>query len=286
VLILRDLFIQTRLDQVPQSLILSNISTERQKEKESAKEEKEEEKKEEKEREKEKENYYGLPTFFCGVYDGHHGRQAAEWVRIFLHLLILSDPEITHNPQAAFIRAFTDLDSFINEQAETAGWSPGSTALTALFYSDRILLANVGDCQAVLCRNGVAIDLVSPHSPGRVDEKIRLIESGVTVEFFGTWRVNGMLAVSRSIGDLALKNSVCPTPEVSEIKIHELDEFLLIASDGLWDVLTSQDAVDFVRNELATGKKSSLICTSLVEKALGLKSQDNVTIVLLVFQNE
>jgi len=258
------------------------------KDKEDKDKEKDKEKKKKKKREKSISGFGGdgkaYPHMLCGVYDGHFGRQASEWVRILLHLLILSDPEFESNPKDSFIRAYTDIDFFINLQAESAGWAPGSTALTALFYDDKILLANVGDCQAVLCRNGIAIDLVSPHSPGRLDEKIRLLQAGVAVEFIGTWRVNGMLAVSRSIGDISYKDSVCPTPEISEVELHESDEFLLIASDGLWDVMTSQDAVEFVINKQKEGKRSKEICSLLVEKAIQLKSTDNVTVVLVGFR--
>ena len=138
------------------------------------------------------------------------------------------------------------------------------------------------------------------------DEKV--VEEARKVTWVTNHRVCGELAVSRSIGDPDYKNFtpgaivdspflwpenhnqifyadlVIPDPECISIFITLKDEFLVLASDGLWDVVSPEDAVVFIRKELATGCKiPSEIAEDLCELALRLGSGDNVTIVIVVF---
>jgi protein phosphatase 1L len=147
-------------------------------------------------------------------------------------------------------------------------------------------IANVGDSRAVLCRGKKSIGLSSDHKPDREDEQERIESFGGSVvnsENTG-WiaRVNGHLAISRSVGDIRLKDppqGVTAEPEISELDITPEDQFIILASDGLWDVMTNQESVDLVRKCQDKNKAAEL----LVDKALKLGSADNVTALIVWF---
>lgn len=147
--------------------------------------------------------------------------------------------------------------------------------------------ANAGDARAVLCRNGVASRLTHDHKAADEDEKARIREAGGIVL---RGRVLGALAVSRSLGDhvryenFRLKDYVIGTPFISRTELREDDEFCIIACDGLWDVVTDQQAVDMIRYQNDAQKASE----TLVNYALTndyLLSRDNVTVMVVRFTN-
>ncbi len=86
------------------------------------------------------------------------------------------------------------------------------------------------------------------HKPNRPDERQRIESAGGVVVWAGTWRVGGVLAVSRAFGDRMLKKYVVAIPDIKEEALAVHDEFIIMASDGLWDVFENQEAVDFVRD--------------------------------------
>ncbi|KAL2540678.1 PPM-type phosphatase domain-containing protein [Abeliophyllum distichum] len=120
----------------------------------------------------------------------------------------------------------------------------GSTAVVAVVTPDKIIVSNCGDSRAVLCRNGVAI----PLSPDRPDELNRIEESGGRVIFWDGARVLGVLAMSRAIGDGYLKPFVISEPEVTITDRTAEDECLILASDGLWDVVSNETACGVARS--------------------------------------
>jgi len=127
-----------------------------------------------------------------------------------------------------------------------------------------IISANVGDSRAVLSRRRRALDLTSDHKPNSPDEKRRVEELGGSVvwhgytdkkgnpiEGSGVYRINGNLAVARAVGDRSERPFVCADVDIRETEIlPEEDEFIVLASDGVWDVMESQDVVDFIHRML------------------------------------
>lgn len=154
----------------------------------------------------------------------------------------------------ALQEGFKDLDHQWLELANLNGWDDGSTAITVLIVNKTLYVGNVGDSRAVLCSSGGrAIDMSHDHKPAREDEKARIEKLGGKVIHYGTWRVQGVLAVSRAFGDRRLKAYVSAEPELKTRALQDGDDFLILASDGVWDVLTSQEAVDIVRQAVADG---------------------------------
>ncbi|BAF11588.1 probable protein phosphatase 2C 30 [Oryza sativa Japonica Group] len=124
----------------------------------------------------------------------------------------------------------------------------GSTAVVAVLGPRHVVVANCGDSRAVLCRGGAAIPLSCDHKPDRPDELERIHAAGGRVIFWDGARVFGMLAMSRAIGDSYLKPYVICDPEVRVMERKDgEDEFLILASDGLWDVVSNEVACNVVR---------------------------------------
>ncbi|XP_038708682.1 probable protein phosphatase 2C 75 isoform X1 [Tripterygium wilfordii] len=179
----------------------------------------------------------------------------------------------------------------------------GSTAVVAVLTAEHILIANCGDSRAVLCRNGRAIPLSFDHKPDRSDELARIEAAGGQVIFLNGARVQGILAMSRAIGDKYLKPIVTSEPETTLTKRKPEDDCLILASDGLWDVLSSDLACEVACECLREGSapanlsagprmedekssalypaRSVLAAALLTRLALGRKSSDNISVIVV-----
>jgi len=157
---------------------------------------------------------------------------------------------------------------------------------TSLKWRRTLLVANAGDCRAVLGKRGRAVELSRDHKPSCTVERLRIENLGGTV-FDGY--LNGLLAVARAIGDWHMKGSkgsacpLTPEPEFREVRLTEEDEFLIIGCDGLWDVMSSQFAVSMVRKELMEHNDPQRCSRELVQEALRRDCCDNLTVVVVCF---
>jgi protein phosphatase 2C len=133
----------------------------------------------------------------------------------------------------------------------------GTTAIVAVVGACQIIVGNCGDSRAVLSRGGVAIPLSVDHKPEREDEMARVEAAGGRVIYWNGHRVLGVLAMSRAIGDRYLKPYVIADPEVKCIKRAEDDECLILASDGLWDVMSNEVVCDVARRALNCKRNNS-----------------------------
>lgn len=152
-----------------------------------------------------------------------------------------------------------------------------------------MLIANAGDCRAVLGKRGKAIELSKDHKPDSTSEKLRIKRVGGVV-FDGY--LNGDLSVARAIGDWHMKGpagSSCPLiaePELQEMVLCEEDEFLILGCDGLWDVMSSQCAVTIARKELMIHNDPESCSRELVREALNRNTCDNLTVVVVCFSSD
>ncbi|KAK8954886.1 putative protein phosphatase 2C 74 [Platanthera zijinensis] len=145
-----------------------------------------------------------------------------------------------------------------------------------------MLVSNVGDCRIVMSRKGLAEALTTDHLPGREDERIRIMIQGGYVNCHnGVWRVQDSLAISRSIGDANMKEWIVSEPETKMIPLTQDCEFLIMASDGLWDMVSNQEAVDVV----AKMRKSVQSCTDLVEISCSRGNKDDITVMVVDIQS-
>ncbi|CAO1638907.1 unnamed protein product [Sympodiomycopsis kandeliae] len=136
--------------------------------------------------------------------------------------------------------------------------------------------ANVGDARAVLCRRGHAIRLTYDHKASDAQEAKRITDAG---GFVMNNRVNAVLAVTRSLGDSAMKEFVVGAPYTTETTLTDEDTFLIVACDGLWDVAEDQDAVDLVREVIDPQEAAN----RLLSHALNNFSTDNTSVMVIRF---
>lgn len=185
-----------------------------------------------------------MPLTWVGVFDGHGGYKASQFCADWMSSYVKNEQSYPYDLGFAMKNAFCNADDdFVN-----TGHPDGSTACAAtLVGGRRIVCANAGDSRAIVVRkDGTVVRLSRDHKPGMPDETKRIADLGGRVIYWGRWRVEGLLAVSRSIGDASLKPYVCATPEVCEYDIGKDDWFLVISSDGVWDVMDNEEAAHVI----------------------------------------
>jgi serine/threonine protein phosphatase PrpC len=270
---------------------------------------------------------------FAAVFDGHGGNAVSRYLRQNLYANVQAAAPVSTVEECvtALKAALKKVD---REVQRISHWSfQGSTAVAVWVVSEdrvdeepkrTVIAANVGDSRAVMCRNGEALDLTVDHKPNTAAEKARVEalggkvvwcgmvdEDGKPVPNAGIHRVNGNLALSRAIGDRSERPAVTSKPDMTTFDVEDDDEFIILASDGLWDVMSSQEAISFVRDTLresgpvleGSSKASSdseiqedetesesepastnlqnRIADLLVAEALKRGTTDNVTVVVL-----
>lgn len=165
----------------------------------------------------------------------------------------------------------------------------GTTAVVVLLSSKSMFVANCGDSRAVLSRNGHAFALTDDHKAAREDETARVEAAGGQILFWNGVRVMGLLAVSRAIGDHSLRPYVIADPEVTVVNRHSGDEILVMASDGLWDVISNQEACSLAKKCLLRARQKGstrenaarVAATVLTRAAVDRGSRDNITVLVI-----
>eukprot|EP01130_Rhizamoeba_saxonica_P003085 TRINITY_DN1331_c0_g1_i3.p1 TRINITY_DN1331_c0_g1~~TRINITY_DN1331_c0_g1_i3.p1 ORF type:complete len:315 (-),score=76.36 TRINITY_DN1331_c0_g1_i3:116-946(-) len=193
-----------------------------------------------------------------GVFDGHSGDRCSKYISRIITRDIVCNEFYPEDIRTALIQGFSNADKKFLKLARKKKWEDGSTGLVALFAEDILYVANAGDSRAVLCRSGETIALSEDHKPENDIERERIeLYGGEVTKISTTWRINGRLAVSRGFGDLPYKNEetleekfVTVEPDITENIIDEECEFIILACDGLWDVCTNEEAVQFVKENL------------------------------------
>lgn len=184
------------------------------------------------------------------------------------------------------------------------GPQAGATSVVVCIRGDKAYCANAGDSRAVFSRKGgVAVDMSYDHKPTNASERERIQAAG---GFVSEGRVNGSLALSRALGDFEYKGNkdlppdeqaVTAHPDVKEFQLEDGDEFMILACDGIWDVMTSQKCVDFVRERIIASNKDgggelklSKICEELCDECLAPDTRgtglgcDNMSVVIVLLK--
>ncbi|KAL7100169.1 hypothetical protein ACP275_09G130900 [Erythranthe tilingii] len=237
-----------------------------------------------------------LTSHYFGVYDGHGGSQVANYCRDRLHLALveeLKNVKDTNNipingisgdtRQVQWEKVFTDC--FLKVDEEVSGKSQsgahcnsqpvapetvGSTAVVAVVCSSHIIVANCGDSRAVLYRGKEVVALSVDHKPNREDEYARIEASGGKVIPWNGHRVFGVLAMSRAIGDRYLKPWIIPEPETMFVPRAREDECLVLATDGLWDVMTNEEVCEVARKRILIWHKKNGTNYPLADRGCGV----------------
>ncbi|KAF9686595.1 hypothetical protein SADUNF_Sadunf02G0005600 [Salix dunnii] len=228
------------------------------------------------------------PGAFYGVFDGHGGTDAASFVKNNILRFIVEDSHFPICVEKAIKSAFVKADYAFADDS-SLDISSGTTALTALIFGRTLIVANAGDCRAVLGRRGRAIEMSKDHKPNCSSERLRIEKLGGVI-YDGY--LNGQLSVARALGDWHMKGpkgSACPLsaePELQETNLTEDDEFLIMGCDGLWDVMSSQCAVTIARKELMLHNDPERCSRALVREALRRNACDNLTVIVICFSQD
>ncbi|PRP83378.1 hypothetical protein PROFUN_09406 [Planoprotostelium fungivorum] len=212
---------------------------------------------------------------YFAIYDGHGGTEAVIYTANHLHQKVLEE-ELTKGDDysEALKQAYLLTDKQIGEKKVAAG----TTAVSALIVKEgekkMLYVANAGDARAVLSRGGKAERMSHDHKTNDEGESQRIKSVG---GFIILNRVNGVLAVTRSLGDTPMKEYVTGEPYIQTTEITAQDTHLVLACDGLWDVASDQEVVDFVHQE---GDEKAL-SEKLVQHALKKGSTDNISVMVI-----
>lgn len=233
---------------------------------------------------------------FFAVFDGHGGETVAKLAGSQLHRSIQSQSFFQASRFKEAIQAgYLDMDSALRVHPEMEGDPSGSTAVSALFTPEALYVGNAGDSRAVLSvRDQPVIPMSFDHKPSNHTEAERIFAAGGFLDY---GRVNGNLALSRALGDFEFKQNrdlppesqiVTAYPDITEHLWTSNDEFLILACDGIWDCLSNEQCVHFVRYHLASGLKLKEICELLMDHCLapsasvwGAVGCDNMTVIIV-----
>lgn len=237
---------------------------------------------------------------YFGVYDGHGGEKTAIFTGDRLHGLIEQTEgfKLGDFPQA-LKDGFLLCDEAVLQDYETRNDESGCAATAAIITESTIHCGNAGDSRTVLSTKGYAKALSYDHKPFNEGEKARICAAGGYVD---VGRVNGNLALSRGIGDFMFKkNPQLPAEEqivtcFPEIISHDIDfdsdEFVILACDGIWDCLSSQQCVECVRRGIWEKKPLTQICDEIMELCCAPTSDgsgigcDNMSILIVVLLDQ
>ncbi|CAN8298471.1 unnamed protein product [Cochlearia groenlandica] len=282
----------------------------------------------------------GNGAVFVGVYDGHGGPEASRYIseHLFPHLMRASRETGAISEETLRAAYSATEEGFLTLVRRTCGLKPliaavGSCCIVGVILKGTLLIANVGDSRAVLgtmsrSNKIVAEQLTSDHNAAleEVRQELRSLhpdDSHIVVLKHGVWRVKGIIQVSRSIGDAYLKRpefSLDPSfprfhipeqlqrpvlsaePCVYTRALQTSDKFVIFASDGLWEQMNNQQAVEIVNKHPRPGIARRLVRRAMniaakkremryddlkkVERGVRRFFHDDITVVVIFIDNE
>lgn len=235
---------------------------------------------------------------FFAVYDGHGGAKVAEYAGNHLHEKIFNHPHYKDgNIPEALRKGFLAMDEDMLADEDMKEELAGTTAICVLMKDRKIYCGNVGDSRSIASVRGRVQSLSYDHKPNNELETKRILAAGGWVEFN---RVNGNLALSRALGDFVFKRNenkkaedqiVTAYPDVDMKDLTSDHEFIILACDGIWDVLSNEEVLEFVRTRIAQQIEPEIICEQLMTRCLAPDCQmgglgcDNMTVILVCILN-
>jgi serine/threonine protein phosphatase PrpC len=252
------------------------------------------------------------PIDFFLICDGHGGVKVAKIVSEIL-FSEFTKKTLQYPLTTEYINnIFNNINDILIAKYHTISSECGCTALIVIRYCDnnreKLQIINLGDCRAVLSRDGVASPLTKDHKPSWPDEQKRInminIKNGTNnkIRYIdGDWRVHD-LSVSRAFGDLNAKPEVSHIPEIFNCMMNKKDEFIVIACDGLWDVMQNHEVINFIKAHIEEKNPNSFkiknrypteeilryksIAKKLSQYAIAKGSTDNISIIIAMLSDK
>jgi protein phosphatase 1L len=210
-----------------------------------------------------------------GIFDGHGGTDVVKFVKNRLPQLIKIYLNDLFPVEIAFKNAFKKVDEelkfFDSEYI-------GTTATLILIKDNKIYCSNVGDTKAYIIYDKTYKQISNDHKCTNEDERKRITEIGGKII---KNRVMGQLILTRTLGDLYVKQfGVINTPDINVYDINETINYIIIASDGVWDVVD----LDTITNMGKAGKNVGEFCKDIVKLAINKGTKDNVSCIVVSFK--
>lgn len=243
------------------------------------------------------------------VCDGHGGDQVSKFIVVKLAEHFMKKSNVYPLSNLLINQIYDKIQRQLEQHPNRIASECGSTALVVIRYALKnrkfLQVINIGDCRAVLCRDGLALPLTKDHKPDWPEEKRRIkdvnreYDTNEPIHYEDkAWRI-GDISVSRSFGDLDNVPFVTHVPEIFNYPlIYGKDEFIIMACDGLWDVISNDVGVNFVRDHMTKNlifthnlrnyppkddKSGDNIARKLADYAYAKGSDDNISVLLLIF---
>ena len=235
-------------------------------------------------------------NLFC-VFDGHGGNTVSKFLKkivptVFGDINNKIDFILNKNINTKKInKVFDNIKSLLDKKYGTQAIHCGSTACIAIeFYNiknqHKMVVFNVGDSRLVKCNNYyIAEQLTNDHKPNQIHEKRRITGLGGKIEYDGfDWRIKN-LSLSRAFGDNDTIPYITHIPDIYSYNINKDDKFIILACDGVWDVLSNQEAVDYILGLMLEypDKSKCNYAEELTKYTYSKKSTDNITIIIHMF---
>lgn len=243
------------------------------------------------------------------VCDGHGGIEVAEYVVPKLITRYMNKKLQYPLTKQQINKMYNEIETELENHPKQIGLECGCTALVVVRFTndnkEYLQVINLGDCRAVMPQNGLAIALNKDHKPYWPDEKKRIDSVNKKYKYpeeiifdEGDWRVQG-LSVSRAFGDINAKPHISHIPDSYVYKLNDSNDFLIVACDGLWDILQNHEAVNFVSDHFDNNNiqfynlydiypsKDVSVCKNIARKlasyAIARGSTDNVSVLIIKF---
>ncbi|WOL12482.1 putative protein phosphatase 2C 41 isoform X1 [Canna indica] len=214
------------------------------------------------------------------IFDGHLGNSVPGYLQKHLFTNILNEEEFWTNPETAISKAYDKTDKKILSHNPDLGRG-GSTAVTAILINHtKLWVANIGDSRAVLAKGRQVLQLSVDHDPSIERGSIENTGGFVSNLPGDVPRVNGQLAVSRAFGDKSLKSHLRSDPDIKCVNVTAETELLILASDGIWKVLSNEDAVGIARRI----KDPQAAAKQLTTEALSRDCKDDISCIVVRFR--
>lgn len=220
---------------------------------------------------------------FFGVYDGHGGKSAALFCQEHFHKFLAEELTAAGDNvdddavvEQVFRKAYEKTDAAMKETIPSAG----ACAVTALIRTKKngkrfLYVANAGDSRAILNHGGNAVTLTQDHKATVESEAQRVAAAG---GFIKNERVNGMIAISRALGDHCMKMFIISEPHFKAVELTPEDTQLILACDGVWDVISEQEAFDLIKNDT----DPTIMSKRILVQAIKAGSTDNITVMTVL----
>ncbi|CAK79705.1 unnamed protein product (macronuclear) [Paramecium tetraurelia] len=226
--------------------------------------------------------------FFYAIYDGHAGHSVSAILENKLHEYLQKDCNFEDNLEKAIINSFERMNQYILDCQEENHHLGGSTALCVINKHKDLYVVNLGDSACVLITEELQIEkLNSEHKLNREDEFKRVEQIATILDRHSIPRINGELAVTRAFGDKKHRQSgLIAIPEIKVHKIQANDKYLILASDGFWDLIKNEELQKLIENW--NRKEIDQLAQYLLDKASSKNTnykKDNMTLIVIDIQS-